>query len=358
MSRYLLLDIGAGTLDVMYYDDVSLLQYKAVVKSPVPLLAEQVSSTSGNLLVTGCEMGGGAISAAIKERAETDDVVITASAAATLHHDLDRVRSWNIRVIEDQEVAKFRNCGDFNEIRLCDIDADRIRQIVTGFGVPFEFDVVAVCAQDHGVAPKGVSHLDYRHNLFRDLLGGNPYPHALIYSREEIPKAFNRLSAIAYSAGELNAGEIYVMDSGMAAILGASLDKTAISRNHILVLDIATSHTVAASMVAGELYGFFEYHTHDITLERLEDLLVRLANGKLDHAQVLAEGGHGAYIRKHFGFDRVEAIIATGPKRWLAADSRLPLIWGAPFGDNMMTGTTGLLAAVLHKKGSELNFPD
>lgn len=358
MSRYLLLDIGAGTLDVMYFDDQSGLSYKAVVKSSVPLLAEQLTATAGNLLLTGCEMGGGTLSSVIKERAKTHEVVITEGAAATLHHDPDRVRSWNIRVIEEWAVGEFRDRGGFSEVRLGDIDPQRIHSIVAGFGVPLEFDVVAVCAQDHGVAPKGVSHLDYRHNLFRDLLDGDPHPHALIYGQNEIPAAFNRLAAIAASAGELNTPEVYVMDSGMAAILGASLDKTARSREKILVLDIATSHTVAAAMVNDEVCGFFEYHTHDITLERLEDLLVKLADGELGHGSVLAEGGHGAYIRDHFGFEEVEAIIATGPKRRLVAGSNLPLVWGAPMGDNMMTGTTGLLAAVFRKKGFDLNLLD
>lgn len=35
MSKFLMLDIGAGTMDVLYYDIDSGLHYKAVVKSPV-----------------------------------------------------------------------------------------------------------------------------------------------------------------------------------------------------------------------------------------------------------------------------------------------------------------------------------
>jgi uncharacterized protein (DUF1786 family) len=37
------------------------------------------------------------------------------------------------------------------------------------------------------------------------------------------------------------------MDSGMAAILGASMDVLAVEQKRILVLDIATSHTVGAA---------------------------------------------------------------------------------------------------------------
>jgi uncharacterized protein (DUF1786 family) len=147
--------------------------------------------------------------------------------------------------------------------------------------------------------------------------------------------------------------EIYLMDSGMAAILGASMDPRVARKGNALVTDIATSHTVGAALQGGELTGFFEYHTHDITLERLETLLRELADGRIEHKRILAEGGHGAYTRRACGFDNVEIILATGPKRRLIEGSRLPIVLGAPFGDNMMTGTTGLLEAIRRRKALE-----
>ena len=57
MSRYLLLDIGAGTLDVLYYDDVSREHFKAVVKSPVRTIAEKAAALRGKIVATGVEMG-------------------------------------------------------------------------------------------------------------------------------------------------------------------------------------------------------------------------------------------------------------------------------------------------------------
>jgi uncharacterized protein (DUF1786 family) len=233
---------------------------------------------------------------------------------------------------------------------LADLETARLRQIVEGLGVPFAFDAVAICAQDHGVAPPGISHLDYRHNIFRTQLDQNPYPHALLYQDHEVPDTFNRLKSIAASAQNLPTKEIYVMDSGMAAILGASLDYEACRKTRIMVLDIATSHTVGAALEQGEVTGMFEYHTQDISRERLEVLLYDLAEGRLDHARILAEGGHGAYMRKTLGFAQVESIVATGPKRRMIEGSRLPIMLGAPWGDNMMTGTVGLLEAVRRRK--------
>jgi uncharacterized protein (DUF1786 family) len=151
----------------------------------------------------------------------------------------------------------------------------------------------------------------------------------------------------------LPAAEIFVMDSGMAAILGASLDGRCRNKKRFLVLDIATSHTVGAAMAADELAGFFEYHTQDITLKRLENLLRDLADGKLSHEQILSEGGHGAFLRQAVGFSAVETIVATGPKRKMLADTQLPIKFGAPWGDNMMTGTVGLLEALRRRKGLE-----
>ncbi len=79
----------------------------------------------------------------------------------------------------------------------------RLKRIVEGFGVPFSFDAVAICAQDHGVPPAGVSHLDFRHNMFKARLEGNPYPHVLLYKSDEVPVEMNRLRSIAISAGPL-----------------------------------------------------------------------------------------------------------------------------------------------------------
>jgi uncharacterized protein (DUF1786 family) len=73
--------------------------------------------------------------------------------------------------------------------------------------------------------------------------------------------------------------------------------------------------------------------------------------GRLDHRQVLAEGGHGAYIRRAAGREALQTIIATGPKRRLVRGSRLPMTFGAPLGDNMMTGCVGLLESLRRRKG-------
>jgi uncharacterized protein (DUF1786 family) len=351
MSKYLLVDIGAGTMDILYYDTSSKRHYKAVVPSPVHHTAKMIAMSAGNLLITGLEMGGGPVTDVLRERARTHEVIMSESAAATLSHDLQRVATWGIRVVGDKEAAELKTNSGYSHFLLADLDLPRLKNIFSGFGIPFSFDLIGICAQDHGVPPPGISHLDYRHGIFAELLDKDPYPHTLLYEQNQIPKNMNRLRSLAESARETMADEIYVMDSGMAAILGASLDNTAENKDKIMVLDVATSHTLCALLERGQLAGFFEYHTRDITLERLEILMQDQANGKLHHRQILSEGGHGAYTRKSFGFEALEAIIVTGPKRAILKNTKLPITYGAPMGDNMMTGTAGLLEAIRRRKG-------
>ena len=351
MSKFLIVDIGAGTMDVLYYDMGSGTHYKTVAKSPVLHLAEKAASLSGDLLLTGSEMGGGAISKFLRERVKESEVVMSMSSAATVHHNMERVRSLGIQVIEDEKAEDLKGKEGYAHLVIGDLEVERLEKIVKGLGVPFSFDVVGICAQDHGVPPDGMSHLDYRHNIFKSILDEVPFPHALLYKGDEVPGTMNRLLSIAEDAKTLPTDEIYVMDSGMAAILGASMDPRALEKKRVLSLDIATSHTVGAAMEGDEVAGFFEYHTSDITLERLESLLVELAEGELEHMKILEEGGHGAYIRKAYGFQNAEIIVATGPRRSLIKESSFQIEFGAPLGDNMMTGTVGVLEAIRRRKG-------
>ena len=227
MSRFLIVDIGAGTMDILCYDSESEQSYKAVAKSPVLSLAKEAECLSKKLLVTGCEMGGGAISTVLRERAQKVEVIMSASSAATINHNLDKERSWGIKIVEDTEAEGMQQYKNYSTLNLGDLDVDRLRHILQGLDVSFSFDIVGVCAQDHGMPPEGVSHLDYRNTIFKASLDHDPFPHALLYREDEVPETFNRLNAIATTAKNLPADEVYVMDSGMAAILGATMDPQA-----------------------------------------------------------------------------------------------------------------------------------
>ncbi|MEW6667241.1 MAG: DUF1786 family protein [Thermodesulfobacteriota bacterium] len=351
MPKFLILDIGAGTLDILFYDTDTNLHYKAVVRSPVSTVADEAALLPGDLLVVGTEMGGGAVAQVLRRRAQEGRVVMSRSAAPTVHHNLERVVSQGIEVVEDAVAEELRRSPGFSVLTLGDLEAARVKRIVEGMGIPFSFHGIGICAQDHGVAPEGMSHLDYRHSLFKASLECDPFPHSLLFRAQELPGTFSRLTAICRSASALPAEEIFVMDSGMAAVLGASLDIRAAGKQRILTLDVATSHTVGAVLEDGELCGFFEYHTEGLTRERLAGLVTDLADGNLTHGQILAEGGHGAYIRRAPGFGSMAVIVATGPKRGLVGGIQPPWVYGGPLGDNMMTGTAGVLEAIRRRMG-------
>jgi len=174
MSRFLMLDIGAGTMDVLFFDSETAVNYKAVAKSPTLCLAQQVGSIQDDLLITGCEMGGGPISEALIQRAKQAEVVMSASASATIHHEVEKVRSLGIRVVDDTEAEEMRHDRGYSHLTIGDLDIDRLRHLLQGLGTSFSCDVAGICAQDHGRPPEGISHLDCRHNVFKGRLDKNP----------------------------------------------------------------------------------------------------------------------------------------------------------------------------------------
>ena len=132
MSRFLMVDIGAGTMDVLWYDTQTDLHYKAVVKSPVRYLAEKAAELPGDLVITGSEMGGGPITQILKQRAKEAEVVMSASAAATLHHNPETVRSWGIKILDDEKAGTI--CGDnkYSSLVLADLDGDGDIDVLLG----------------------------------------------------------------------------------------------------------------------------------------------------------------------------------------------------------------------------------
>jgi uncharacterized protein (DUF1786 family) len=101
--------------------------------------------------------------------------------------------------------------------------------------------------------------------------------------------------------------------------------------------------------------GVFEHHTGEIDLLKLESLLHALADGSLKHEDVFNDMGHGALIYSQgkfkFGKDEFDVVV-TGPRRSLfnqksAIRNRKSLrpYFATPFGDMMIAGCFGLLAA-------------
>jgi uncharacterized protein (DUF1786 family) len=356
MAKFLAIDVGAGTLDAMFLDTDSGDQFKFVAKSPSRTLADRIRDCrSRRILVTGRQMGGGPLTGAIKAKTPRCTVMMTPSAAETIHHRTERVEKLGIRVISPRTAGLEAKRNNTSWFKTGDIRAEDIVAMLKFMGIEPVVDFLGIAVQDHGTPRGKVSSLDFRHDIFKGIIDIDPKPSNFLFDANSIPPYLRRMRAAALDAKGIPAGKVYVMDTGIAAILGAASDPSAGGKESIIVLDIATSHTLGALILNGEIGGFFEYHTSAVTPEILETLITGLAEGGLSHERIVSEGGHGAYARKAVGFDKVEAILATGPKRGILTRVGIEgIILGAPFGDNMMTGPSGLILAMAETEGVAL----
>ena len=350
MHPILTIDVGAGTTDILVFFPDTQEHYKAVSLSPIKKIAETILGTQGDLLISGTIMGGGAVSNAVIQHAQTHKVYMTSMAAKTIHDNPEEVHKKGIIVITEKAKEKVRG-NNIQELCFRDIAPSSIRNLLEELGVGWKFSYIAGAVQDHGVSPPGVSSINFRHQIMEEVIESNPFPEAFLFSVEEIPPYLTRMKATGMLLSEIPHQKAFMMDTGMAAVLGASLDRSLQGCSHFLVVDIGNSHAFGACLTNGLLGGFFEYHTNHLTSQRIEELLINLGNGTLEHHTIIAEGGHGAYIRSCPGFNRIEKIVVTGPRRReIMQGVNLEYCEGGPLGDTMMTGTVGLLEAINRKE--------
>ncbi len=172
-----------------------------------------------------------------------------------------------------------------------------------------------------------------------------------------------RLQSVADSAGELPC-PLVVMDTAPAAVLGANFDSRVATRKQKIICNVGNFHTLAFRLGEKGIEGVFEHHTGEIDLAKLESLLRRLADSSLKHEDVFNDMGHGAlmYSNKAFRFGKDEFdVVVTGPRRSMfqtiddgpltrdhglsSMVHRLRPYFATPFGDMMIAGCFGLLAA-------------
>jgi hypothetical protein len=85
-----------------------------------------------------------------------------------------------------------------------------------------------------------------------------------------------------------------------------------------------------------------------VNVPDLEALLTALADGSLKHADVFDDNGHGALVydpRPLSLGDGLFGVAVTGPRRGLMRPSKLRPYFAVPYGDMMIAGCFGLLAA-------------
>lgn len=323
----LAIDIGKGTQDILVEQgEPTENSTKLVLPSPTVLKAREIRSTPGDIFVTGRTMGGGPVSKALIERAQTHDVAITPNASRTIRDDPREVADRGLRITT-------QNPG-YPEIELTDVDLPRLRRGLETLGIETPDDV-AVAVQDHGVAPPGVSDREFRIDHFREKLGNDGAPfHDFVHS--EMTPDFTRVSAALDAISEADARG-FVMDSKLASIAGALPDELP-----ALVIDVGNGHTLAA-LVDEErrVAALLEHHTRNLTAEKLDTYLEKLIAGNLTHEEVFEDHGHGACTAHA---PDPAAYVKTGPRRSLLDGSQFPLRDAHPLGDVMMAGPRGLFS--------------
>jgi uncharacterized protein (DUF1786 family) len=358
--KILTVDIGTGTQDVFLYDSNLDIEngFKLVLPSPTMMIHRRLKQslpTRTPILLTGHQMGGGPSAWAIEEAARAGiPVYMTSSAATTLDDELDKVEALGIMIVSEEEANNLSTT--VRSLELMDFDFELISRTFKDFGVTLnDLEAIAVAVFDHGNAPAGVSDRQFRFDYLDERIKAKNSLSAFAYRSNEIPKTMTRLQAVADSAGKLPC-PLIVMDTAPAAVMGANFDTKVATRRQKIICNVGNFHTLAFRLGENGIEGVFEHHTGEIDLEKLETLLRSLADSSLKHEDVFNDMGHGAlmYSQATFEFGKDEFdVVVTGPRRSMftsGGDDQLivPTLkpyFATPFGDMMIAGCFGLLAA-------------
>jgi uncharacterized protein (DUF1786 family) len=357
--KILTIDIGTGTQDIFLYDSNLDIEngFKLVLPSPTMMIHRRLKQSLPRripILLTGHQMGGGPSAWAIEETARAGiPVYMTPAAATTLNDELDKVEELGIRIISEEEANSLSSTVHRLELR--DFDFELISKTFKDFGISLnDLEAIAVAVFDHGNAPTGVSDRQFRFDYLDERIRSKDSLAAFAYGSNDIPRIMTRLQSVADSAGELPC-PLVVMDTAPAAVLGANFDPVVAKRKRKIIVNVGNFHTLAFRFGEKGIKGVFEHHTGEIDLPKLELLIRSLADGSLKHEDVFNDMGHGAlmYSQETFEFGKDEFDVAvTGPRRSLfnsrRDDQLVPTLkpyFAAPFGDMMIAGCFGLLAA-------------
>ena len=350
--KILTVDVGTGTQDIYLFDSRIDIEngFKLIVPSPTMMIHRRLRKATQlgqTVLLTGVTMGGGPSQWAAEEHARAGlTIYATPEAARSFNDDLEAVDSMGIRVISEDEAAKLR--GEIQRFKLKDFDFKAIRDAFRRFDVNLDdLQAVSVAVFDHGNAPTGYSARQFRFDYLDEHIQARNRLSAFAFRTDEIPEIMTRLKAVVKSAGDVDV-PLIVMDTAPAAVLGASFDPVVKERSRVMIANVGNFHTLAFRLGPTGIEGLFEHHTGLLDCPKLDVLLRALAGGSLKHEDVFGEHGHGALIYEPEPLPMEEngfGVAVTGPRRNLMHSSSLHPYFAVPFGDMMISGCFGLLAA-------------
>jgi uncharacterized protein (DUF1786 family) len=350
--QLLCIDIGRGTQDILLYDSSQRIENcpSLVLPSPVALTRqrlEQAIASGRTPLFWGTNMGGFSLKQYIAQpKQQGKELLMTYQAARSFNDYPRELERQGVGLISEDEARRLMSSPEFFPIHTRDVDLDSILAGFGNWGVKPDLAGIAVAVQDHGQAPPGMSNRRFRFQHYRQRLEAGNQPVDWAYKRAEIPSCLTRMQAVADSLPQDL--PLLVMDTGMAAVLGALEDERVAAAGDKLVVNIGNGHTLAVYLQAGQLVGLWEHHTRLLDATMINRLLEELIRGEVDNEEIFAGGGHGAFVNtKIHRQKQPELICLTGPNRAIMESSGYYL--ASPHGNMMLTGAYGLLRAYLAK---------
>jgi uncharacterized protein (DUF1786 family) len=332
----LAIDIGSGTQDVLLYEEGLPMEncVQLILPSPTRLVSERIAkaTAAGNdIFLFGGTMGGGPCSWAMENHLHAGlRVFATAEAALTFHDNLEEVKEKGVRLTS-------RRPRGTVPIRLGDVQLGLLAEALAPFDIPLP-QTLAVAVQDHGFNPAGSNRrLRFRH--WEEFLASGGRLRDLIYRTP--PPYMTRMAAV-----QKDAPGAAVMDTCAAAVWGILADPAGarMKKEGLLALNLGNQHTFGAFVRRDRILGIFEHHTGKMTRRKIRGLIARFNFKRLTNGEVFDDGGHGCAYAPNFPRSRRGWPVAvTGPRRSLVEG--LGYHFAAPFGDMMLAGCFGLVAA-------------
>ena len=356
--KILTVDIGTGTQDIFLYDSALDLEngYKLVMPSPTMMVNRRLKLATQRreaVLLTGYLMGGGPSQWAARDHVRAGGVLYaTPSAARTFNDDLDYVqKEMGVRLVSEAESLALDD--EIVRLELKDFDFPLIARAFAEFGVDLRegVDAVAAAVFDHGDSPPGYSDRQFRFDYLdaRCRAARGLQLSVFAHRAEAIPSSMTRLKAVADSARAQGVDvPLMVMDTAPAAVLGATLDPRVAEKiaGAALVANVGNFHCLVFRLSPKGVEGIFEHHTGEVTRAKMDRFIAALAASTLQHQDVFDDMGHGALVYDLAPLRPPHFLAVTGPRRSLLRGSQFNPYFAVPYGDMMIAGCFGLLAAL------------
>jgi uncharacterized protein (DUF1786 family) len=335
-KRILAIDAGAGTQDILLYETGKRMEncVQLVLPSRTTIVAgriRQATARGEDVFLTGNLMGGGPCVSAIKKHLRAGlAVYATPLAAKTIRDNPREVEALGVQIVEQAP-------PDTVTIRTGDIDLDALARALALFDVELP-ERYAIAVQDHGETLEG-SQRRFRFQQWQRFVeqGGDIIKLAYL----DVPPHLTRMKAV-----QADVPGAMLMDTGAAAIWGALCDENVAGHqgDGLIIVNIGNQHTIGFLFGEGRVWGLFEHHTVLMNPEKLAAYIQALQEGTIDNDAVYRDNGHGAYVHPGYrGGGGFQFVAVTGPNRAMAAG--LGYYMAVPYGDMMMTGAFGLVAA-------------